>query len=96
MLLFSLVLIYLSGLAHNTLISCLFSFLLPAYVTTTSQVIFLPLMFTNGYERHSAGTTGASAVLKLLCFCAVRHGCATFTRLSRQKSPLTTQLPLSP
>lgn len=96
MLLFSLALIYLSRLALNTLISCLFSFLLPVHVTTTSQVIFLPLTITNGYERHSAGATGASVVLKLRRFRSARHGRATFTRLSRQKSPLTAQLPLSP
>ncbi len=96
MLLFSLVLIYLSGLALNTLISCLVSFLLPVHVTTTSQVIFLPLKFMNGYKRHSAGTTWASIMLRLRCSCVARHGCATFTGLSQQKSPLTTQLPLSP
>lgn len=83
MLLFSLVLIYLSGLALSTLILCLLSFLLTVYVTPTSQVIFLPLMLMNGYEQHSAGGTAASVALKLQSFCAARHGLATFTRLSR-------------
>lgn len=72
MLLLSLVLIYLSGLALSTLISCLLSFLLPVYVTPTSQVIFLPLMLMNGYERHSAGTAAASAALELQCASAPR------------------------
>lgn len=53
MLLLSLVLIYLSGLALSTLISCLLSFLLAVYVTPTFQVIFLTLMHENGYERRS-------------------------------------------
>lgn len=51
MLLFSLVLIYLFGLALSTLISCLLSFQHTSYVTPNSQVIFLP---PNAHERHSS------------------------------------------
>lgn len=61
MLLFSLVLIYLSALALSTLIPCLLSFLLAVCVTPTFQVVFLTLMLKNGYERRAAGTAAASA-----------------------------------
>lgn len=71
MLLLSLVLIYLSGLALSTLISCLLSFLLAVYVTPTFQVIFLTLMLENGYKRRSTGTTVASIVLKLRRFLCI-------------------------
>lgn len=96
MLLFSLVLIYLSNVALSTLISCLLSFLLTVYVTPIAQVIFLPLMIMDGTSDIQQATTVAPVVLKLQCFCVTRHGCATFTRLSQQCSPLTTQQLLSP
>lgn len=56
MLLLSLVLIYLSGLALSTLISCQLSFLLTVYVTTTSQVIYIYIFFfftPDAHKRHS-------------------------------------------
>lgn len=51
MLLFSLVLIYLSRLALGTLISCLLSSQLIVCVTLTLS--FLPLILANGCEQHS-------------------------------------------
>lgn len=56
-----------------------------------SQVIFLPPMLINGYERRSSGTTAA------LLWCGVSalpcHGCAAFTR---HWSLITAQQLLSP
>ncbi|KAF3699819.1 hypothetical protein EXN66_Car015506 [Channa argus] len=53
-------------------------------------------MLMDGYKRRSACMTEAPVVLKLQCFCVTHHGCATFTMLSRQCGPLTTQQLLSP
>lgn len=50
---FSSVLIYLSSLAVNTLISCLLSFLLPVYMKPSSRVIFVLLLTPSGCEQRS-------------------------------------------
>lgn len=80
--LFSLVLIYLSGLALNTLISCLLSFLLPVSVKPTSQVIFLLRMLV---KRLRATFSGRDVV-------SVRPVAAS----PSSAGPLATQQPLSP